>query len=218
MRQGCPLTRHISGNRCQVGRYRSPYVFAQDHGRSHFKTDPSLGTHNQGNRHSSAGRLNHNGQQGTKEQKNQNGAVALLGKFGYKFKRFRIILKIGHGIFQVRKPHKQKSKTYNEFSNVFVIVFLGKQQRYNTDSNQGNREFRYVEIKSKDRNNPGCHGSTNIGSHNNAYGLHQTYQPRIDETNHHHRCGRRRLDNGRYQHSHQDSRVTVRSHSRKEFF
>ena len=65
---------------------------------------------------------------------------------------------------------------------------------------------------------PGGDGCTDVGTHNNCNGLTKFHNARVNETDYHNGCGRRRLDNAGHYHSEQKALKGIAGHFFKNVF
>ena len=115
-----PACLRIGSQGRQVGRNRGSYIFSQHQSGSQFKTNPSVGTHNQRNGHGSRRSLYNHGQYSTNQDEQQDRKKAHVRIILNKGQHIRILTEVRSVRLQEIQSHEQKCKPEDKLTHRFT--------------------------------------------------------------------------------------------------
>ena len=153
------------------------------------------------NAHRSGGALDNRGQQGAGQHAEQR-----VGKQGQNLCKFRDVGQRFHRTRHGVHPEHQNGKSQQDQPHVLLLTVFHKHIKNNAHDRQDRRKRRrrqhldkpVITLNPGGAEKPGGHCRSHIGAHDDADGLRQLHQARVDKAHHHHRGRRGGLDNRRY--------------------
>ena len=143
-----------------------------------------------------------------------------VGEGDHQLGKPRLVLQEGHGIAHDVHTGHQSEETQCDDADALFLIALGEHKEGGADDTHQGGEGRGLEqlhdeaaaLQAGEGEDPGGHGGTDVGAHDDAHGLLQRHDAGVDEAHHHDGGCRGGLDDGGDRHAKQEALENIGAH------
>ena len=152
----------------------------------------------------SGGRLEHQGDDSSREHEKEYAPDAHSGKRSKEEPDTFVVEKDGGSFLESGEAQEEQGETHQELAEIPVLLSAHQHigEEHQRDGNGTEAETARSEAQGE---YPCCHGGAYVGTHDHPYGACKSKQSRIHETHYHERSGRGTLNHGGYHDSGEDA-------------
>ncbi len=205
---------HITAQRRKDRGDGSTDVAAQDEGAGEVECYPALAAHDKHDGECGCRRLDNHGENHAHKAEYQHRAHAQRGILPQVGKHLGIALKVGYVGTDHIQAHEKEREADEKLADVLCLALVHKQKHYSQGDDRQHKG-RNAYFKTEEGDNPRSESSADIGAENHGHRLSQRHKAGVYKTYHHHRRGRRTLNQRRDGTSGEQTGEAVAGHCRE---